>query len=65
LISELVDWFIADVVDELGSGNEVAYAHKIMENGTSADRQLATFKETGSLQAVVQQLIRETNELPE
>jgi carboxylate-amine ligase len=65
LIAELVDWFIADVVDELGSHNEVAYAHTIMENGTSADRQLATFKETGSLQAVVQQLIEETNDLPE
>jgi carboxylate-amine ligase len=63
LISELVDWFIADVVDELGSAKEVAYAHTIMENGTSADRQLATFKETGSLQAVVQQLIEETNDL--
>jgi carboxylate-amine ligase len=64
LIAELVDWFIADVVDELGSGNEVAYAHKIMESGTSADRQLAVFRQTGSLQAVVQQLIQETNDLP-
>jgi carboxylate-amine ligase len=63
LIAELVDWFIADVVDELGSADEVAYAHAIMKNGTSADRQLATFKETGSLQAVVQQLIEETNDL--
>ncbi|MFZ0546415.1 MAG: carboxylate-amine ligase [Candidatus Promineifilaceae bacterium] len=65
LITELIEWFIADVVDELGSHNEVAYAHTIMEKGTSADRQIATFRKTGSLQAVVQQLIQETNDLPE
>ncbi len=65
LITELLDWFLEDVVDDLGSHSEVAYAHTIMENGTSADRQLATFNETGSLQAVVQQLIQETNDLPE
>jgi glutamate---cysteine ligase / carboxylate-amine ligase len=62
LIKELIEWFIADVVDELGSRKEVEYAYRIMEEGTSADRQLATFRETGSLRAVVDQLIRETAE---
>jgi carboxylate-amine ligase len=65
LIAEMIDWFLEDVVDDLDSRSEVAYAHTIMANGTSADRQLATFKKTNSLQAVVQQLIQETNDLPE
>jgi carboxylate-amine ligase len=65
LIAELVDWFIDDVVDELGSRQEVAYAHSILRDGSSADRQQATFKQTGSLQAVVSQLIDETNALPQ
>lgn len=64
LVSELVDWFIDDVVDELGSRQEVTYAHQIMKEGTSADRQLRLFQETASLQAVVHQLIDETNNFP-
>ncbi len=63
LIGELISWFIDDVVDELGSRQEVAYAFRIMEQGTSADRQLAILKETGDMRAVMQQLIRETNDL--
>ncbi len=63
LIAELVTWFIDDVVDELGSREQVNYAFKIMEEGTSADRQLATLKRTGDMHAVVQQLIEETNDL--
>ena len=34
----------------------------ILANGTSADRQLATFKETGDLRAVVDRLVAETAE---
>jgi glutamate---cysteine ligase / carboxylate-amine ligase len=64
LIEELTDWFIDDVVDDLGSRQEVAYAHHILAEGTSADRQLATFQKTGSLRAVVDQIIAETNDLP-
>ena len=52
LIMELLD-FIDDVVDELGSREEINYVHKILENGTGADQQLAVFQETGSLEAVV------------
>ncbi|CAN5497536.1 carboxylate-amine ligase [soil metagenome] len=62
LIVELIEWFIGDVIDELGSRNEVEYAYKIMENGSSADRQLATFEETGDLKDVVDQLVQETEE---
>ncbi len=62
LIRELIDWFIGDVVDELGSRKEVEYAYTILSEGTSAERQLATFKRTGSLRAVVDQLIAETEE---
>ena len=62
LIRELIEWFIDDVVDDLGSRKEVEYAFKILEGGTSADRQLATFQRTGDLKAVVDQLIAETAE---
>jgi len=62
LISELLEWFIDDVVDELGSRREVEYAFTIMRNGTSADRQLAVYDRTGSLEAVVDHLVAETAE---
>jgi carboxylate-amine ligase len=62
LIRELVEWFIGDVVDELGSRREVQYAYHILETGSSADRQLATFERTGDLRTVVDQLIHETSE---
>ncbi len=62
LIGEMLEWFIGDVVDELGSRAEVEYAYRILEGGASAERQLATFKRTGSLKAVVDQLIAETAE---
>jgi carboxylate-amine ligase len=62
LIRELLEWFIGDVVDELGSRAEVEYAYRILAEGSSADRQLATFRRTGELTAVVDQLIAETEE---
>ncbi len=62
LIREMIEWFIGDVVDELGSRQEVEYAYRILQEGTSADRQLATYQRTGDLNAVVDQLIRETSE---
>ena len=62
LIREMIEWFLDDVLDELGSRKEVEYAYRILEEGTSADRQLATFQKTGDLNAVVDQLIRETSE---
>jgi len=62
LITEMLAWFVDDVVDELGSRKEVEYAFQIMREGTSADRQLATYRRTGDLTAVVDQLIAETEE---
>lgn len=62
LIREMLEWFIGDVMDELGSRKEIEYAYRILDEGTSADRQLATFQKTNSLRAVVDQLIRETEE---
>jgi carboxylate-amine ligase len=62
LIRELVGWFVDDVVDDLGSRTEVEYALRILSEGTSADRQIATFERTGDLNAVVDQLIQETKE---
>jgi len=61
LIHELLD-FVDDVVDELGSRKEIEYIYTILENGTSADRQLKKFEETNDLNAVVDQLIAETME---
>jgi carboxylate-amine ligase len=62
LILELIEWFIADVVDELGSRAEVEYAHTILAEGSSADRQLQVYERTGDLKAVVDALVRETEE---
>jgi glutamate---cysteine ligase / carboxylate-amine ligase len=60
LISEMLQWFVDDVVDELGSRKEVEYAFEIMRNGTSADRQLAVFDRTNDLKAVVDRVVAET-----
>ena len=62
LVRELIEWFLGDVMDELGTRKEIEYAYTILENGSSAMRQLKTFAETKSLEAVVDQLIRETAE---
>lgn len=60
LIRELIEWFLADVLDELGTRKEVEYAFTILKEGTSADRQLKVFEQTGDLKAVVDHLISET-----
>ncbi|WP_237563165.1 carboxylate-amine ligase [Algoriphagus kandeliae] len=52
LIMELLE-FIDDVVDELGSREEVNYVHQILKNGTGADQQLKVFEETQDLTKVV------------
>lgn len=59
LMHELVA-FVDDVVDMLDSRQEVEYILHIVENGSSADRQLAIFKQTNDLKAVVDNLMRET-----
>jgi glutamate---cysteine ligase / carboxylate-amine ligase len=61
LIDELLE-FVDDVVDDLGCRKEAAYAEVIARDGSSADRQLKVFAETGSLLAVVEALAAETVE---
>lgn len=61
LVHEIVE-LVDDVVDMLGSRREVEYLLKIVEHGTSADRQLRVFAETNDLKAVVDNLMVETME---
>jgi carboxylate-amine ligase len=61
LIRELLE-FVDDVVDELGSREEITYVYTILEQGSSADRQLRVYQETGDLRAVVDMLMKETVE---
>jgi glutamate---cysteine ligase / carboxylate-amine ligase len=56
---ELLD-FVDDVVDDLGSRDSLAPIELILREGTSAERQLRTYSETGDLKAVVRQLVAET-----
>jgi carboxylate-amine ligase len=51
---------IDDVVDELGSRDEINYIHRMLEMGTGADRQLRVFEQTGDLRKVVDYIIEET-----
>ncbi|HOY96604.1 MAG TPA: carboxylate-amine ligase, partial [Catalimonadaceae bacterium] len=60
LVLELLE-FIDDVVDDLGSRKEIEYVHKILENGTGADRQLRVYEETGDLKKVVDYIVQQTN----
>jgi len=59
LILEYLD-FVDDVVDDLGSREELNYIHEILEKGTGADRQLKVYEETGDLKKVVDYIIQET-----
>ncbi len=68
LMDELLE-LLDDVVDELGSRQEVSYIGTILRDGTSADRQIAVYEHNGgdanrekALQAVVDHLIAETGE---
>jgi carboxylate-amine ligase len=51
---------IDDVVDELGSREEINYIHQMLEMGTGADRQLKVYQETGDLKKVVDYIVGET-----
>ncbi len=66
LMEELLE-MLDDVVDELGSRQEIEYVHTILKDGTSADRQLRVYENHGgdanrdeALKAVVDHLIAET-----
>jgi carboxylate-amine ligase len=59
LIEELLQ-FVSSEVDELGSEREMQHIERICNEGTGADRQLATFARTGDMKAVVDQIVAET-----
>ena len=61
LVEELLRW-VEDAADELGSRAEAEYATTILRRGTSAGRQLATFRRTGDFRAVVDQVVEETRD---
>lgn len=52
--------FIDDVVDELGSREELKYIWTILRNGSGADRQVQVYQETGDFTKVVDYIISET-----
>jgi len=59
LIPELLE-LVDDVVDDLGSRPAVNYVNKIMEEGTSAERQMRVYEQTNDLKAVVRHIVAET-----
>ncbi len=59
LLEEYLE-FIDDVVDELGSREEINYLRRLMDEGTGADRQLRVWRETGDLVKVVDYIVSET-----
>jgi glutamate---cysteine ligase / carboxylate-amine ligase len=52
--------FIDDVVDDLGSREEINYIHEILASGTGADRQLEVYEKTGELKKVVDYIVEQT-----
>ena len=68
LMEELLE-IVDDVLDDLGSREEVEYVRTILQNGSSADRQIAMYEQNGgdenrevALKAVVDHLVAETQE---
>lgn len=53
---------VDDVLDDLGCRKDVERVRTILKEGTSADRQLAVFRQTGDLKAVVDHVVAETRE---
>jgi carboxylate-amine ligase len=60
LTDELLE-FIDDVLDDLGSREEVKKVYKIFEMGTGADRQLDVWEQSYDLKNVVDYIIDETH----
>ncbi|MBV8821240.1 MAG: carboxylate-amine ligase [Ktedonobacteraceae bacterium] len=60
-IAELLD-FVDDVLDDLNGRREINYLRALLEDlrGTGADRQLAVYEQSGSLQTVVHFLMQQT-----
>ena len=60
LIGELLE-FCSETAEIFGSQNELDRIRRILEEGTSADRQLAVFAKTNSFHAVVDDLIEQSS----
>lgn len=60
LIRELL-YFVDEVVDDLGSRDEINYIEKMMEMGCGADRQLQVWNETNDIKRVVDFIVEETH----
>jgi glutamate---cysteine ligase / carboxylate-amine ligase len=60
-IGELLD-FVDDVLDDLGSHTEIQYLRALLEDpsGTGADRQIAIYEQSGSIDAVIHYLMQQT-----
>lgn len=60
-IHEMLD-FVDDTLDDLGSRREINYLRALLEDprGTGADRQLAVYHETTSIEAVTRYLMEQT-----
>ncbi|MDX9924844.1 MAG: carboxylate-amine ligase [Ignavibacteriaceae bacterium] len=61
LIYELLE-FVDEVIDELGSREEINYIHEMIKMKTGAKRQLDVFEKTGDLRKVVDYIIQQTNQ---
>lgn len=61
LLADELLLFVDDVLDELNCREEAHYIKKIIEMGTSADRQLEVWEDTGDIKAVVDFIIDETH----
>ncbi len=59
LMREVID-LVAPAANMLGSLSELEHLYKILDHGTSADRQLQVYEETKSLEAVVDHVLDET-----
>jgi carboxylate-amine ligase len=59
--SDLLD-FVDEITDDLGSRHEIDYLRRLLEDprGTGADRQIALYERTGSMEAVIQFLMQQT-----
>jgi carboxylate-amine ligase len=60
-LRELFD-FVNDVLDDLDIRREIYYLRTLVDSphGTGADRQLAIYRKTGSIQAVIEYLLQES-----
>jgi carboxylate-amine ligase len=59
LIGELLE-FVDEVVDDLGSRDAIRYVETMLERGPGAERQLAVWRRTQDLKAVVDYVVEET-----